>query len=703
MKRVILRTVAVFLVLSAACACHNPARVREGVDDTVRKIVAEKQMEALGHTEPFRIDDPVESLRRRLLLGQNLPRADEVSLGSSHLEPVPHWPEPERKASPLPQAPPWQEGKPLRLGMTEALQVAARHSRSYQSAKEEVFRSALVLELERDVFRPVLTGVLESEIAADRSRDPRLSGAEQRGVARLDRRLKQGASLMAQIGVDLVKLLTLDRSSSLGIFADASVSIPLLRGAGKHIASEPLTLAEREMVYSIWNFERFRQGFAVEIASGYLGVLQQLDEAGNAEENYRQLVAATRRARRFGDAGRLPETQVDQAVQDELQARDGWISARQEYARSLDRFKSSLGLPPDASVELDRRELDSLHAFAAGMKEFERRTASPEPADAPIVLPEMDREGAGPFEMEPTAAVVLALERRLDLKVRRERITDAQRAVVVAADALRADLTLLGAGSAGERRTLASADATDARLRPERGRYSALLHIDLPLERTAEEVAYRNSFIALEQNVRSFQELEDEIKLQVRSALRDLAQSREEIRIQKKAVALARRRVESTGLFLRAGRGEIRDLLEAYEDLLSARDDLSAAVVRYRVAELELQRDTGVLEVDEGGTVAGEAEKPSGAGDHLKVDEIHFRPGEEPMAVVNGLPVMQGMKIGEIRVDSIAADGVRFTVEGKRIEVPLQPEGGREGTRSGQGAKKRWKQSGRNGKSSSGG
>ena len=61
---------------------------------------------------------------------------------------------------------------------------------------------------------------------------------------------------------------------------------------------------------------------------------------------------------------------------------------------------------------------------------------------------------------------------------------------------------------------------------------------------------------------------------------------------------MAERRVGSTNLFLEAGRAEIRDVLEAQEALVSTQNALTAALVNYRVGELELQRDLGVLEVD---------------------------------------------------------------------------------------------------------
>lgn len=45
----------------------------------------------------------------------------------------------------------------------------------------------------------------------------------------------------------------------------------------------------------------------------------------------------------------------------------------------------------------------------------------------------------------------------------------------------------------------------------------------------------------------------------------------------------------------------MRDLLEAQDALLAAQNSLTAAAVSYRLAELELQRDLGILNIDECG------------------------------------------------------------------------------------------------------
>jgi len=131
--------------------------------------------------------------------------------------------------------------------------------------------------------------------------------------------------------------------------------------------------------------------------------------------------------------------------------------------------------------------------------------------------------------------------------------------------------------------------------------YSALLTLDLPIERTEERNEYRLRLLDLQRAVRDLQELEDSVKLDVRNRLRSLLEARESLQIQTKAVKLAEKRVRSTDLFLQAGRAQIRDVLDAQEDLLSAQNSLTAAAVNYRIAELELQRDLGQLEVDANG------------------------------------------------------------------------------------------------------
>ncbi len=604
--------------LAVSLAGCRAGDYRRAADRATYDIITRKQAAALGRTEPFTIAAPADTLRRRLFLDQHLPYAASASLCAKEVEPIKQWPDDdylEKQAVADEFVDSFATEQSLRLTLTEALQIAAHESREYQTQKEDVFLTALQLDLERDAFRRTWTGVLEGLYQASLEREvviddegntdrQTVGGLEYGGIAGLSQRFKNGLTFSGQIGLDLVSLLTQERLFSRGIFADVTMTMPLMRGSGKFVVTEPLTQAERDVVYAIYEFERFKREFAVDIASDYLAVLRQLDSVTNAEDNYRRLIASTRRARRLADAGELSEVEVDQSRQDELRARNQWVSAQESYQRQLDSFKLRLGLPADAAIELDPGELDRLATAMQRVLPAEVPEGGEEQtpaADAPITLAEAGRGQPGPYELNEAEAIALALDHRLDLRVAVGRVHDAQRSVAVAADQLRADITLLGSGSAGERRTLSSAGADDAILRPDEGEYSALLTIDLPFERTAERNVYRTSLVWLEQAVRDVQALEDQIKLDIRNGLSRLLEARESILIQAEAVKVAERRVAMTDLLLEAGQTEMRNALEAQDALVNAQNALTAALVSYRVNELALQRDLGLLNVDERG------------------------------------------------------------------------------------------------------
>ncbi len=617
---VLVSTLVSALVLSEV-GCSLPRAYRQQADNVAYDIITKKQAESLGRTEPFTIEPPAETLRRRLLLdpSKNLPFAGKASLGTCEVEPIKQWPDDDYLTRPGDVedtfAASYTTGQSLQIALVDALQISAHESRDYQTRKEQVFQSALQLDLERNAFRRIWSGALkglyqaqlEQEVVVDKRGNTDLqtiSDLEYGGTTGLSQQFKNGLTFTGLVGLDLVSLLTQDKLFSRGVYADASISVPLLRGAGEFVVTEPLTQAERNVVYALYQFEQFKHEFAVQLATDYLGVLRQKDQVQNQEKNYQSLITSTRRARRLADAGRLSEIQVDQSRQSELSARNRWVAAVEGYQRRLDAYKLTLGLPADADIELDPAELDSLASRARRIlpSEEERGHDGPAPpADEPITLLPPGQGVSGLYELKEADAIPLALEHRLDLRVAIGRVYDAQRGVAVAADRLRADLTLLGSGSTGQRRNLSSVAQADANLRPEEGSYSALLTLDLPLERTAERNAYRMSFIGFEQAVRGLQQLEDEIKLAVRNRLSELLEARETIQIQALAVTVAQRRVNSTNLFLEAGRAEIRDVLEAQDSLVTAQNALTAALVSYRVGELAVQRDLGLLDVDERG------------------------------------------------------------------------------------------------------
>lgn len=598
--------VAIIMVATLA-GCMEPAQHREKADKVAYNIIQYKQFETMGETENFTLMRPSDLLRRRLLTDQGLQFPDESSLGIDKLPHIEHWPDPEYlKSEPDNKSPkPFAGVKVMTISLVEALQIGARNSFTYQSEKEDIFRTALRLDLEMNDFRSIFAQQFQSLVSSDSTGDRSVSGVANSSNTGLSKKLENGTVFTTDLAVDLINLLSSNGSSSLGVQMDTSISIPLLRGSGKHIVREPLTQAERNIAYEIYGFDEFKRKFAVDIANEYYAVLRKLDQIKNTEENYKGLIFSVKRARSMANNESLPGIEVDQAVQNELRARDRWIAAKQSYESSLDSFKILLGLPTDARIELDRSELDVL------VKRSKKLTAVDESKKTPAnqmnsskdnnPLDEPGYKNRGPLEISSTEAIKLAFDNRRDLKIAQGRVYDAQRDVVVAADNLRAELTLFGSASTGSRRSVNSAGSDNARLRGDKINTAALLTLDLPIERTEERDNYRNSLLNMDETLRKKNLLEDQIKLEIRNDLRELLQTRESIQIQAKSVEVAGKRIDGAYTFLELGRAQMRDVLEAQDSLLSAQNSLTSAVISYRIAELGLQRDMGLLKVKANG------------------------------------------------------------------------------------------------------
>lgn len=623
------------ILLALSSGCRTAQQHRRETDDAANSIIKEKQEQTLNRAEPFTIEKPSDTLRRRLLLGQNLPHSGGAALGTYDLKPVKHWPDNDYldpAKSPPTTMPAYQSG-PLRLSLVDALQVAAYNSREYQTRKETIFADALVLENQRDYFRTTFTGVVSNRTTGNMGADDPTIGTVTTSNIGVTQRFTNGVVASLRIVIDLAKLLTQTHNASLGMAVDGSITVPLLKG-GEDVVMEPLIQAERNVVYDLLEFEQYKRQFAVSIASSYYATLQSFDRLKNQEDNYRRVIRTTRNSRRLTEEGRQSGIQFDQAFQQELSARDSWIAAMQNAQRQLDNFKMLLGLPPDALIELDPAELRTLRTqmmqtlkiappAAAGQNaatqppsndedgQASTRPSSTQPSttrpaenELDIVLVPPSSEGAGPYELPEQQAIRLALENRPDLRTTIGDVYDAQRKVVVAADALGVGLDLTASGAFGSSRgSPGSAVLEDARLRPSKGTYSLGANLDLPLERTSAQNAYRSSLIALERAVRAVQQLEDDIKLAVRNDLRTLLQARESLKTQSSAVSVARRRVQSTQMSYDLGRAGtvMRDVLDAQASLVSAENDFTSALVNYRLAELQLQRDLGLLQCNHEG------------------------------------------------------------------------------------------------------
>ena len=464
----------------------------------------------------------------------------------------------------------------MRLSLDDALRVGAKNNRQFRRHKETVFVRALALDTEEYAFSTTFSGMILGALSGD----PEVvkESAKAGGDSSLaKKKFEQGAIMTGNAAVDVARMIR-DDWHSFAWTGDMTMSIPLMRGAGREIVREPLTQAERNLVYSIWTFERYRQTFALSLAKAYFNVLKYFQNHLNSGDNVKRLEQNYSRAEMMFEAGRMDRIQTDQAKTDLLNARQTMITTMQSYQDALDDFKITLGLSPETPIELCAEELRLLE------QKMENLAAVTEDALADY-----------PAESEALAA---AVRNRRDLAVVRGGAEDAERQVKIKADALRADLKVEGGAKYSGGRHYRDPKTTDV----ETTATEATITFSMPWDRRRERNQYRQALVVRDQALRDYVEDEDDVKNEVRAGYRDLVAKRMLYGNKVEAYRTACMRVEANDLFMQSGRSSMRDILEAESALLSARNALCSAVIDWWTSDLELRCATGGFEILRDGT-----------------------------------------------------------------------------------------------------
>lgn len=291
------------------------------------------------------------------------------------------------------------------LKLEQASELGLINSREFQDRREDLYLTALPVTLERFAFAPQFFFLEE----AIRERTGRFTddGYHNRWRFNTDtgftKLFSTGALLVLQFANRTVVELT-------GQFPRHTISVstlnldlvqPFLRGGGKAVTLEGLTQAERNLVYEIRSYARFRKEFFVFIAAGrgltaaerlfggfaqgrlvvrgtpltpavlagtgridlttgtiaeaegYLPTLLRAGQLINEEKNVASLGGILDLFQKLEEDGRISPLQVGQVNVDLLRSRSTVLQRRQDFRDSLDRFKVQLGLPPTIPLELD--------------------------------------------------------------------------------------------------------------------------------------------------------------------------------------------------------------------------------------------------------------------------------------------------------------------------------------------------------------
>ncbi|MBI1842368.1 MAG: TolC family protein, partial [Verrucomicrobia bacterium] len=473
------------------------------------------------------------------------------------------------------------------VSLKDALALATIKSRVYQSRREQLYLSSLSLSLARHQWTPLFSAGasarydVNTETALLLIPDP--NNPNQPKAVLSDSLVAQhkfnessrinAGWLIRDIGrvstaftTDFLRFLTGDPRSLSRSQLSATFARPLLRNASYKQQMENLTQAERDLLYDIRDFTRFRKEFSVQVASAFYSVLGNRDTARNSFQNLKSSEKNAERTRALAAEGRIAQAELGRLEQQQLSVESAWINSVRAYRQALDDFKILLGVSVDARIALDDAELEALK----------------------IQRPRIDLNDA----------VAVALTARLDFQNTRDQYADSARKVGVAKNALNAQLDLIANASLNS-----GPDSPKGLPLPSPSRYSwnAGLDVDLPLDRKLERNNYRASLIAVDRASRDLSLKQDQIKQQIRDSHRALEQAERNFEIAEGAVKLAQRRVEEQNLLAEVGRAKAQDQVDAQNALNDAKNQRTQALVGHTVSRLQFWSNMGILFIKEQG------------------------------------------------------------------------------------------------------
>ncbi|MBB5031909.1 TolC family protein [Prosthecobacter vanneervenii] len=470
------------------------------------------------------------------------------------------------------------------INLAKALDLAVHRNRNYLTQKEAVYQAALGLTLTRQQYSPILAG----SGSGTKSSNVTLSGVNNLvrtstqtttgnlGVSALTR---TGAQIATNLTTNFVKFLTGGGNSNGLSQLGVSLTQPILAGTGYLSASETLTQAERNVIYSIRTFAQFRKSFVVSITQQYYSAIQSRETARNAYLAFKafDFVVARETAMQAENAANSTKSSVFRLVQSRIVFNRNWLNAIQSYEAALDNLKINLGLPVTERIVLDYKDKEDLKII----------------------------EVPGTVE----DAIAVGLSNRLDVWNLRDQVEDASRKVLVAKQQVLPTVNALVNYS-----VLDNPGRKQFGLEPENRNYSMGFNADLNLNQKPERNVMRSAIITEQQARRALDLSEETVRSAIRADWRNLQLARKQYELARTGMELSTSRLEVEEAFNAEGLGTAINLVDAQRDMNDTRNLMVSTSINYTLVRLQLYLDMGVLFIDkDGGWISVlNKEKPQG-------------------------------------------------------------------------------------------
>ncbi|HUU83826.1 MAG TPA: TolC family protein [Phycisphaerae bacterium] len=563
-RRFLLLAVGVGL-LAGTLGCHQ--WFLDEADREVKQLIESRQQAALGETHPVDIGSETGDLAKTDDMYRFVPHPVDSRVPDAFQAATAPRDEPEEMSveddiTSQPATSPDRQAQVFTLA--DCLAYAQGYARELQTAKEDLYLSALALSLERHLWTPRFSGGTSFEFAdygQVRDFDRAMTAIAQLAV---EQQLPYGGTVTARIIDAWMRDLKVHTTSGETGQMILEADIPLLRGAGR-VAYESRYQAERDLIYAVRGFERFRREFLVDIASDYFRLLSLLAQIESAQAQVTSLAGVRDEAQAkvkvdYKDSLRI---EADRARVEYLSAQNRVVSALETYDSALDRFKIRLGMSTESPIEL---------------------------AGEDIALYEPD--------VVEREAVATALKYRLDLLNTLDSVDDARRGVQVARNNLLPDFDF--SGSVGMNTDPDKPDTLQ--YNTERTTWRGMLELEIPLDRKEERNQVRSAWIDLRRAERRYDEFADQVRAEVRRAIRQITLARTSLAIQAERVVINEFRAAQAAALLDTGKARsTRDKVEAENDLRDARNAYANARADYRRTILEFLLASGTLRVGDDG------------------------------------------------------------------------------------------------------
>jgi outer membrane protein TolC len=369
-----------------------------------------------------------------------------------------------------------------------------------------------------------------------------------------------------------------------------SVTQPLLRGRGVYINMLPVTIARSRLRAADYNFQNQLIQLITAAESAYWDVVAARENLRVQQESYKLADAALTRAQKELELGATSPLEIYQPQANRAAAELQVSLAEYQLAQTEDALRRQIG------ADLD-----------------------PKFHEIPIVLTATLEPPLDSAKVDAEQAVVKALGTRPDLKNVVQSMDADDLSIKLTNDSLRPNLSLTAQyGSAGLGGIFypgtnivnptapvvpiqgGIGDALAGTFGFSNPTYGVGLNLQLPIKDRQTAANLADALVQKKIDAYTKRSTEENIRLQVLTAVQALNSAKEGIRIGTIARDLARKRVEADQKRYELGATTLYFVLSSQTDFITAESNLVNQIINYRRSELNLLQRTGELLAERG-------------------------------------------------------------------------------------------------------